>query len=493
MSAALLPLMVAIPLGVAALVMLLRPGPVVRITVMMTVLVGQCVWGAAHLWHLRDGGTIAHGVGLWPGGIAIPMAMDAFSALMLTATMFLMLVCCWLGIHAGIAEEPYFTPLVLVLAAGISGALVTADIFNLFVFIEVMLMPSYALIILAHRGQGKLMQVTATRIYVVVNLFASNLLLLGVGLLYGATGTVNMGELAGRGVETARTELAGSVVLLALCIKAAVVPVHGWVGRTYPHMSPTISAMFSGLHTKVAVYAMYRVFSVVFGGWSAAATVLMVLFCLSMVLGGLLPLGETDARAVLSVGMISQIGYVLAGLALFTPAGIAAGVFYLVHNMVVKTSLLCSIGAVELTYGRSPLGTVRGLLSKERVTALVFFAAAVSLVGMPPLSGFVAKFAIVVASFQAGQWVVGGLAIAVSALTLMAMMKIWGSMFLGNPDPDLEDEGPRIGWGLIGPALVLALVSLAMGLGGQWLLQLGETVAQNLLQPTEYARVVSGR
>ncbi|WP_420176587.1 proton-conducting transporter membrane subunit [Luteococcus sp. OSA5] len=492
MSPALLPLLVAVPLGVAALLIFLRPPAAVRIIVMMAVLLGQCAFGAVHLWQLRDGGTIAHGVGLWPAGVAIPFAMDTFSALMLTVTMLLMVVCAWLGIHAGVAVEPYFTPLVLVLAAGVSGALVTADMFNLFVFIEVMLLPSYALMIMAHRGQGKLMQVTATRIYVVVNLFASNLMLLGVGLLYGASGSVNMGELAGRGIETARTELAGSIVLLALCIKAAVVPVHGWVGRTYPHMSPTISAMFSGLHTKVAIYAMYRVFSVVFGGWPAAGSVLMVLFCLSMLLGGLLPLGETDARAVLTVGMISQIGYVLAGLALFTPAGIAAGVFYLVHNMVVKTSLLCSIGAVEMTYGRSPLGQVRGLLSRERVTALVFFAAAVSLVGMPPMSGFVAKFAIVTAAFDAERWLVGGLAIGVSALTLMAMMKIWGSMFLGSVDEE-DDDGPRIGWGLIGPALLLLVVSLVLGLGGQGLMHLGEAVAHNLLEPTDYARAVSGR
>src|SRR5690606_20261051 len=160
----------------------------------------------------------------------------------------------------GVTRHRLFTPLALVLSAGAYGAYLTADLFNLFVFVEVMLAPSYALLVLA----GGRRRVAAGRLYLTVNLMASTLFLAAIGLTYAVAGAVNLGDLAGAARESSAVALAAAVVLLALVAKAALVPLHTWLPRTYPHAAPAVTALFSGLLTKVGVYAIFRVYAVVF-------------------------------------------------------------------------------------------------------------------------------------------------------------------------------------------------------------------------------------
>lgn len=489
---ALLPGFVVAPIVVAAALLAFVWTRAVRKGAMVATLGVTLVGAGLLLADVASGGVRTHFVGAWSPVIAIPFAADAFSALMLTLTLFMTLVASGFAIRAGAADEPYFCPLLLLVTAGVNGALLTADLFNFFVFIELMLVPSYALMVLAHRGMGLRMQVTATRIYVTVNLLTSSILLIGIGLVYAALGTVNLGALAGRALESPVATLGCSVVLLALGVKAAVVPVHGWLGRTYPFMTPTVTTLFASLHTKVAVYALFRLYSLFFGVNETLQTVALVVFVVTMAIGVLGAVGEQDARAILSFHMISQIGYVLLGLALFTPAALAAGVFYLVHNIIAKASLFLSTGAVEMTYGRHTLGEVSGLARREPVTAVVFFVAAMSLAGLPPFSGFVAKYALIAAAFDASQWVVGAAALAVSAFTLLSMLKIWGGMFLGPSSTHDEELDPRIGTRLIGPAAVLALATVVLGVAAEPLLHLAQTIAAALLDPAAYVRAVTG-
>ncbi|MFI7493427.1 monovalent cation/H+ antiporter subunit D family protein [Kocuria sp. M4R2S49] len=500
MSADLLPLFVVVPLLAAGVLVLLGDPRGVSRTTLLGVLGVDVV---ASLWlvaALRDGPTVlAHAVGQWPPGVSIPFVADMLTALMLAMTGGLTLICAWFGVVSHQARKRFFAPLVLVLTAGFNGALLTADLFNLFVFIETMLLPSYGLIILAHRGRGRLMQVTSARIYVTVNLLASTVLVAGVALVYGVAGTVNLAELAGRAAEDSAVAIAVAVVLLALSVKAAVVPVHGWLARTYPFMSPTVTALFSGLHTKVAIYAIYRIYAVVFDGAEEFLWVGLVMFSVTMVVGVLGAVGERDARSVLAFHMVSQIGYILLGVALFGPAGLTAGIFYLLHHTVVKASLFLSIGAVEIGYGRYPLGHVTGLLRREPLTAAVFFVAAMSLVGLPPFSGFVAKLSLVLAAFGEGRTAVAAVAVVVSLFTLLSMLKVWGKMFLGEPEDSarevLETAGvrePRIPARLVAPALVLALVTLTFGVGGELLLGVSAVAADGLVDTRAYVEAVFG-
>jgi len=527
MTPAALPLFVAVPLLTAAALVLLRGRPRLDAVVLGAVLLASTAGGVALVAGARDGAVLAHGVGLWPVGIAIPFAADMLAALMLTVTGLLSATCAAFAVASGHATRPFFAPLVLVLTAGVNGALLTADLFNLFVFIEVMLLPSYALFVLAGPGKGRLRQVAGARLYVTVNLLTSTVFLAGVAFVYGVAGTVNLAELAGAARDSDAVAAAVAVCLFALGIKAAVVPVHGWLARAYPATSPAVTALFSGLHTKVAIYAIYRVYAVVFDGDERYLWVGVVVFSLTMVVGVLGAVGETTTRSILAFHMVSQIGYILLGVALFTLAGLTAGIFYLLHHMIVKASLFLSTGAVEERYGTGRLDRLGGLARREPWVAVAFFAAALSLAGLPPFSGFVAKLSLLVAAQDAGQTAAVVVMVLVSLVTLLSMLKIWSGVFWGSPtppetdDPDLaqhsggidpsEGSGSpspvgtltvpaqatavpqrRIGAALVAPGLVLAVVTLGLGLGAELLLGLAETAAAGLLDPSAFVEAVTG-
>ncbi|EOM76525.1 monovalent cation/H+ antiporter subunit D family protein [Rhodococcus rhodnii] len=502
MNAALLPLVVAVPLIAAALAAVL-PSRAARSGILIVTNVAALGFGVLLVAQTWDGAVLATNVGLWPNGIAIPFAADVFSGLMIVVTALLSIVCSWFGIAAGDDDRRYFAPLVLVLSAGVYGALSTGDLFNLFVFIEVMLLPSYALIAI----YGGTKRIAAGRLYVTTNLLTSTIFLLGVGLVYGVAGTVNIAELAGAASDSPMVAAAGAVVLIALSVKAAVVPVHGWLTQTYPNTSPAVRALFSGLHTKVAIYAIYRIYAVVFDGEQRYLWIALLVTCATMLIGVFGAVGENDARSILTFHMISQIGYILLGVALFGPIGVAAGIFYLLHHMIVKASLFLSAGAVQTTYGTDSLGRVTGLAKREPLLAAAFFGAALSLGGLPPFSGFVAKLTLVQAAVTERQYVAAAVTVVVSLLTLMSMLKIWKGMFMCNfsaPAPArtgwlpaagvTTDEAvrTRIPVKLVLPAMVLTVVTLAVGVGAQGLMVLAQQAADGLVDPRPYIEAVLG-
>ncbi|MDT0328609.1 monovalent cation/H+ antiporter subunit D family protein [Nocardiopsis lambiniae] len=502
MTSALLPLLVAAPLVSAALSTLFTSRAVTRPLLTGTSALALLA-GLALLRTTADGRVLAHQVGLWPAGVSIPFVADTFSALMVTTTALLVLVCSFFAIATGEADRRYFAPLVLVLSAGVYGALLTGDLFNLFVFVEVMLLPSYGLMAIA----GTLRGLRAGRTYVAVNLLTSTIFLAGVALVYGTAGTVHQGELAGAASRSPTIAVAMGVVLLAMAIKSAVVPVHGWLVRAYTAPSPAVTALFSGLHTKVAIYAIYRLYAVTFEGQASLLWIGLVVFTATMAIGVLGAVGETTTRSILAFHMVSQIGYILLGVALFTELGLMAGIFYLVHHMVVKASLFLSTGAVEHVHGTGDLERLRGLARGEPLLALAFLGAALSLAGLPPFSGFVAKLTLVAAAFEAGHRTVAVVAIAVSLITLMSMLKIWGSVFWGRPpSPEPGVGGPgggtatvtapaavRIRPALVLPAVALTGVTLCVGLGAQVLLDLSAQAAAHLLDTSAYVEAVTNR
>lgn len=502
MNEALLPFFVALPLAAAGLSVIARPGSRLLAPFLVTVLTINLVAAAALVLATRDGSTFAHGIGGWIPGIAIPFVADTFSALMLLVTGLLTLVCTLFALATGTGRLRLFPALVLVLAAGVNGALLTADLFNLFVFIEVMLLPSYGLLVIARRGRGTLRSVTGSRLYVTFNLFVSTTFLAGVALTYGVAGSVNMAELAGIVKDEPLAKAAVAVCLFALAMKAAVVPTHGWLARAYPSTSPAVTALFSGLHTKVSIYAIYRIYAVVFDGDDRYLWIGVFAFSVTMAVGVLAAVGENTMRSILAFHMVSQIGYILLGVALFTPAGLAAGIFYLLHHMIVKASLFLSTGALEEHYGTGRLDQLQKIVRRQPLLAASFLIAALSLAGLPPFSGFFAKLTLIMATIDAGHYPVAGLALVVSLVTLLSMLKIWNGAFVPTP-PESSDavsvgsdgalvvaEETRVKFSMVAPALVLALVTLSLGLGAQVLLDLASTAAAGLLDTTSYIEAV---
>src|SRR5690554_1915457 len=493
MSGGWLPVPVVAPLLAAALLVLLPYRPAASRTVALGVSAGVLALGGWLVAETHDGTVLSHDIGAWPPGVAIMFAADQFSALMVSVTALLVTGC--LSFAFTIREDAHrlYVPLALVLSAGVYGAYLTADLFNLFVFIEVMLAPSYALVIL---GGGR-ERVAAGRVYLTVSLLASTAFLVGVGLVYGLTGTVNLGALAGAAARSPAVAVAAGVVLVAMGVKAGVVPLHTWLPRVYPHATPAVTALFSGLLTKVGVYVILRVYAVVYLGDAAYRWLLVVLATATMLVGAVGSLGERTFRAILVFGMVSHIGYMIVGPALFTDLALAAAVFYFVHHVLVKAGLLMCAGAVELTYGTGELHRLGGLVSRAPLLALVFMVGGMSLSGLPPLSGFVAKLTVIRAAVVDQQWLLAVVAALAGLFTVAAMVKIWNNVFWGHDGVGGWDDlgapvvaAARVRPALLAPAVVLVACSVVFGLGAYPLLTAAQAAAAGLVEPAAYISAV---
>lgn len=472
------------PLAAAACTLVVR-GSTARRRLTLSAVTVHLAASVSALVATAGGRVIAVQVGGWPPGIAIPIVVDTFSALMLAVTGVVALTCLSFAFASSEDDRSFYHPLVLVLITGISGSFLTADLFNLFVFFEVMLIASYALVAIGATGD----RLRAAAVYVTTNLFASTILLAGIALVYATAGTVNLAEL--NAVESGTMTGVGALLLVAFGLKASLVPLHGWIGLAYPAAPPAAAALFSGLLTKVGVYALYRTYSVAFAGEVALRGLLIAIACVTMVGGVLAAIGREDIRGILSFHITSQVGYMILGLGLFGPLGLAAGIFYILHHIIVKTSLFLAAGATETLEGTGELAGLGGLARRRPVLASGFAVAAFALVGVPPLSGFFAKLGLVGAAFADGYHVAGAVAIVVSFLTLVSMAKIWTGAFWGE-SPRVEPSPPR-GAAIVAPAIALAGLAVVIGFGAEGLYRLSSTAAQGLTDVSGYVEAVLGR
>ena len=445
-------------------------------------------------------GTLVSAIGGWRAPFGIILVADTFSAIMVVLTGTLAL-CAQLYALADptVADAPAGIigrePPLSILLMGISGILLTGDAFNLYVWFEVMLIASFVPLAL---GRGRT-QVEGALKYVVLNLLASALLLAGVALLYGLTGTLNMAYAAERlDLVTDRdlVTVCALLFLLAFGVKAAVFPLYFWLPASYPTLDPATSALYAGLLTKVGVYALIRVFTLLFVHDVAFTHgLILVISGLTMVSGVLGAVVQHELRRLLSFHIISQIGYMTLGLGLFSQAGIAGAIFFTVHNMVVKSNLFLISGVARRLRGTEELSHLGGLYQRRPLLAVIFLVTALSLAGLPPLSGFFGKLALVRAGLERGEHVLVAVALAVSLMTLLSMLKIWNEAFW-KPAPDEGDERrgserPRVTVMLV-PCAALAVISVAMGLGAGPASEISERAAAELLHPAGYIEAVLG-
>ncbi|CAN5721083.1 monovalent cation/H+ antiporter subunit D family protein [soil metagenome] len=504
MNPGLLALLVIVPLAGSALSTFVRHTLTQRVLT-IGVSVAVTVAGVLLIGVHRREPVVAESVGGFPAGVAIPLVSDTLSALMLTVTALTTTVCLVYLTQTGEDRYRFVPALALMLMAGVNGALLTGDLFNLFVFIEVMLLPSYALIAVT----GTWRRLGVGRLFVLVNLLTSTILLMGVALVYATAGTVNLAALAGLAVEDSRVGLSIAVVLLALAIKAGVVPMHGWLPRAYPATSAGVMALFSALHTKVALYAIYRIYATTYGESAPWLPVLAVVVGLTMLVGAYSTFGEQIIRRALAFQMVTGVGHILIGLALFSKFALAAGVFYMVHHIVTMAALLLTAGAIEQTYGTGRYDRLAGLVRRDRVVAAVFALGLLSLVGLPPSSGFFGKVGLMQAAAEAGgwqQWTFISLIIIAALGTLVALQRMWTGVFWG-PDmatyrPDSPDTGRgrpvaltapvRIGWRIAAPGAALLVVSLALFAAAGAVIPVALRAAEGLVDIGPYVEAVLG-
>ena len=445
----------------------------------------------------RDG-TIVARAGDWPAPLGITLVADRFAVTMLAVASVMLLGVLLYAIAEPGAERNHvgFQSVYLVLAAGVSASFLTGDLFNLFVAFEMMLTASYVLMTLGGRRE----QVRSGMTYVVISLLASTLFVTALALLYAATGTVNMADLAGRVAELPPGVRSAFAVLLLVVfgIKAALFPLFFWLPDSYPIAPSPITAVFAGLLTKVGIYAIVRTQTLFFPADSRPGTLILVLAAATMVVGVLGALAQDDVKRILSFTIVSQIGYLAFGLGLFTVAGVAAAVFSMVHHIVVTTALFLASGLIERVGGSSRLTQVGGMVRKAPVMATLFLLPALGMAGIPPLSGFVSKFALVDAGIASGQYVIVGVSLLVSLLTLLSMIRIWTGVFW-NPVEDPPENGgadgvrPGGALGMLVPTAAVVACSLTVAAVAGPLYSLSERTASELLDRTGYVAEVIGR
>jgi multicomponent Na+:H+ antiporter subunit D len=449
--------------------------------------------------HVFGGDILAGEMGGWPTPFGISLVADHLGASMVVITALMGLAVGVYGVsEVGIERERHgFHPLYHVLLTGVTGAFLTGDLFNLYVWFEVMLMASFALLAL---GSEKA-QLDGAIKYAAINLVATVMFLLAVGILYGLAGTLNMADLALRLPEIEQQGLVTTVAMLFLAafgIKSAVFPLFFWLPASYHTPAVTVSAIFAGLLTKVGVYALIRVFTLVFtGDVGYTHDILLVVAGLTMVTGVLGAAAQNEIRRILSFHIVSQIGYMIMGLALYTPLAVAGAVFYVVHHIIVKTNLFLVAGLVRRLTGSMDLKLMGGVYAASPMVSILFLVPAFSLAGMPPLSGFWAKLILIRASLEAGAYVIAATAIVVGVLTLYSMTKIWGEVFWTPGPPESDPPSPaRLPMAerllLIGPIAALAAITLTIGIWTQPFLDLADRAAGELLAPAAYIEAVLG-
>lgn len=431
--------------------------------------------------------------GDWMAPFGITLVADMFSAAMVATTgvVTLVIVVYSLGSMDRPREAWGYYPLFNILIMGVSGAFLTGDIFNLFVWFEVLLISSFVLLALG----GERAQLEGAIKYVTLNLVASAFFLAAVGILYAMAGSLNMADLSQRLGSAADPGLVTTLAVLFLVafgIKGAIFPLFFWLPASYHTPPVAISAIFGGLLTKVGVYALIRVFTLLFlNNVDYTHTIILWVGAVTMVTGVLGAVAQYEFRRLLSFHIVSQIGYMVMGLGLFTPLAMAGTVFFIVHNIFVKTNLFLVSGVSHRIHGTYDLKKLGGLYRAHPWVGMLFLLSALSLAGVPPLSGFFGKLVLVKAGLDIEQFVVVAAALGVSLLTLFSMTKIWAEAFWKPLPEGTETHAPGPGTGLmLGGIVTLAVLAVVMGVAAGPFFALAQQAGEQLTNPALYIEAV---
>ena len=483
----LLPAVVAVPIAGAGLTILVGRRLLLQRLIAVGA-VGFVLVSAIVLLVQADSSTPAvTQIGGWAAPVGITLVADRFAAIVLTvsATMLAAVLAYAMAQLGRDALDWWFHAKYLILTAGVALSLVTGDLFNLFVGFEIMLIASYVLLTVKTGPK----EIRATMSYVVINLVASALFLVVIAFVYTTTGTLNLADLSQKLPEIApgiRSAL-GVLMLVVFGIKAAIFPLFMWLPDSYPTAPTPVTAVFAGLLTKVGVFVIIRTQTLLFTE-NEPSTLLLFIAGATMTVGVLGAIAQNDIKRILSFHIVSQIGYMMMGLGLVSVAGLAAAILYITHHIVVKTGLFLVGGLVEAEHGTGALDRINGVLHRRPVLALLFLPLALSLAGIPPFSGFVAKLALLQEGAAGGRWVIVAVSLAVSLLTLFSMTKIWGGVFWGEPTDSEQRAAPAM---TVTTGAVVAL-SLAVAIFAGPLADLATRAAADLVDPATYANLVLG-
>ncbi|PIP83288.1 MAG: hypothetical protein CO113_02725 [Elusimicrobia bacterium CG_4_9_14_3_um_filter_62_55] len=466
-----MPAMVLIPLGAAMLSPILAArspraarffgGGALLLNFFLSLLVSNLVW-----WQ----GPIHYHFGGWAPPIGIEYSVDAVGAMMAPLVAFFALLSFasasrlekeWTPSHGGAFQALY-----LLLSAGLMGIVVTGDLFNLYVFLEISSLSTYALVA-AGEDRAK---VAAFR-YLIIGSVAATFWVFGLGYLYALTGTLNMADMAERlpAVIGSRAAVAGLAFIVAgLAIKMALFPLHGWQPDAYTYAPPGAMPFISAIMAKVSAYALFRVLYDVFlkaGPAGEALELLGWVAALSILAGSVLALGQRDIRRMLAYSSVAQIGYVLLGFSIGNAFAVTGALLHMVNHAVMKSCCFAALGAFRAKTGRADVDGVAGLAKEMPWTAAAFTIAALGIIGIPPLCGFFSKYYLIRGAVQASAWPFVAVFGVSSVLGTVYFFRIIESLYLRSADQGAKREIAPLS--VIAPALLLAGLVLALGVFSQ--------------------------
>ena len=464
-----IPLFVAVPLAGAFLMPLvgkkIRWAPDVLGNVFT---LGLLVMSAFSVVIVNKYGMLVYSLGGWKPPVGIAMVMDGLTSFMLVTVNVMAFLIAVFSVNymEKYTSKTKFYTLFLLMVAGMNGVVITGDMFNLFVFLEIASVASYALVAFGTEKH----ELEAAFKYAVMSTVGSLFVLLGIVFLYSFTSTLNMADMSLVLAEKGRANITLLVTvffLMGLGLKAALVPFHAWLPDAHPSAPAPISAMLSGVLIKsLGVYALCRVLFNVLGMTPQVSEILLFLGALSMVIGVFLAVGQWDFKRLLAYHSISQIGYVILGIGLGTPLGILGGLFHLFNHSVFKSLLFLNAGAVEYSTGTRDLKEMGGLAEKMPVTSTTSLIASMSIAGIPPFNGFWSKLIIIIACVQAGRYGYAFWAVLASILTLASFLKVMKYAFFDR----LKEKWEKVKEVPIYMKLSMCVLALICIVGGVLLL-----------------------
>ncbi len=447
--------------------------------------------GIILLVKVQNDGVQAITLGSWPAPFGISMVSDLFSALLVLSSSLITLFVILYSISTiGVArEQSYYYSAMLFLLVGVNGAFTTGDIFNLFVFVEVLLMSSYMLI--AHGGEKQ--QLRESIKYLLVNIISSALFVAAVAFLYSVTGTLNMADLA---VKIPQIESTGVLTLIAVMFlvvfgfKASIFPLYFWLPGSYYAPPTPILALFGALLTKVGVYAIMRTYTLFFlMDTGFTHELLAIISVLTILAGSVGALAYFDVKKIIIYNIIIAVGVILFGVSQLNEAGINGSIFYLIHDMLIKAALFFLVGIIAVIFGTTKLREMGGLIKTYPFLGWTFLVTAFGLAGIPPLSGFPGKLLIIQGGFE-GSLFWGSIVILVASLVvLLSVMRIFIYAFWGEPKPTIPLEESTYRKMLI-PTVVLVLITVILGVGAEMFMPLIQGAGEVLLNPSIYIDAV---
>lgn len=441
----------------------------------------------------------------WKAPFGIIFVADVFSSTMVLLTSIAGLA---VSIFSAAAVSPqrakfgYFSIYHLLLM-GLMGAFLTGDIFNLYVWFEVIIISSFVLLTLG----GRKGQIEGAVKYMAMNILASMIFLTGIGILYGITGSLNMADLS---LKVAQVEnrnlinLASFFFIVGFGIKSAVFPLYFWLPSSYHTPPSAVAAIFGGLLTKVGIYALYRMFTLIFVPDSYIQVIFIGMAVLTILTGAFGAIIKTNMRRLFSYLIVCHIGYIIAGLGLFNKVALMGAMFYLIHDIVVKTNLFMVAGVIRNIGGSMDMQKLGGFYASWPRLSLLMAVVLFSLVGIPPLSGFWPKVYLFEGGFEAGSYVYIGALIVGSLVTLFVIARLWATVFWKNAPEEALDRRAVLGsmdflaWSrgqqalLVVPIALLAAVSLYIGFGAEHVVLTVERIAEEMLDTRPYIEAVLG-